>query len=298
MASRSRSPSLSRDRYRSRTRSPTPLSDRSRSPVRRRSFESRSPSRSRSPTPRRNGKHRSESRSWSRGRSASPAVRSTKIVVERLTKNINESHLEEIFGQYGRIKDLDLPVNRSSGLNRGTAYILFDHEADAEDAIAHMHEAQIDGAVINVSIVLPRRKVAEAADSRVHLMVAAEEDSTDLLVRMALAEACRRYRRDTDLDQTPTVLVHSHVLPVDPLVQPLRPEEAEADTEAGRGLTPDPARHPLDAEAEVEVTTLTVVGEALAETAMVATIAVEVDHLAVAVTVVAVVVGAAADIDE
>jgi RNA-binding protein with serine-rich domain 1 len=41
--------------------------------------------------------------------------------------------------------------------NRGTAYILYVHEADAEAAIAHMHEAQLDGAVINVSIVLPRR---------------------------------------------------------------------------------------------------------------------------------------------
>lgn len=42
--------------------------------------------------------------------------------------------------------------------NRGTAYILFEDEADAEAAIAHMHEAQIDGSIINVSIVLPRRK--------------------------------------------------------------------------------------------------------------------------------------------
>ncbi|KAK1573381.1 uncharacterized protein LY79DRAFT_593967 [Colletotrichum navitas] len=154
MASRSRSPS--RGRYRSRTRSLTPLSDRSRSPARRRSYDSRS-SRSRSPTPRRNGRHKSESRSHSRGRTASPA-----IVVERLTKNINEDHLEEIFGQYGRIKDLDLPINRTHGTNRGTAYILYETEGDAEEAIAHMHEAQLDGAVINVSIVLPRRKISPA----------------------------------------------------------------------------------------------------------------------------------------
>lgn len=46
------------------------------------------------------------------------------------------------------------------GTNRGTAYILFDHEADAEAAISHMHEAQVDGATINVSIVLPRRKLS------------------------------------------------------------------------------------------------------------------------------------------
>ena len=48
----------------------------------------------------------------------------------------------------------------SVGTNRGTAYILYDHVDDAEAAIAHMHEAQLDGAVINVSIVLPRRKVS------------------------------------------------------------------------------------------------------------------------------------------
>lgn len=41
--------------------------------------------------------------------------------------------------------------------NRGTAYILYYDPADAEAAIAHMHEAQLDGAILNVSIVLPRR---------------------------------------------------------------------------------------------------------------------------------------------
>ncbi|CZR63675.1 uncharacterized protein PAC_13572 [Phialocephala subalpina] len=51
-----------------------------------------------------------------------------------------------------------MPMNRSFNFNRGTAYILYTSEADAEAAIAHMHESQIDGAVINVSIVLPRRK--------------------------------------------------------------------------------------------------------------------------------------------
>ncbi|SPO00254.1 uncharacterized protein DNG_03099 [Cephalotrichum gorgonifer] len=83
-----------------------------------------------------------------------------QIVVERLTKNITEAHLYEIFGQFGHIRDLDLPMNRQFNTNRGTAYILFSHEPDAETAIAHMHEAQIDGATVNVSIVLPRRKMS------------------------------------------------------------------------------------------------------------------------------------------
>ncbi|KAL8295964.1 hypothetical protein RB597_009019 [Gaeumannomyces tritici] len=181
MASRSRS----RDDHR---RSRSPVSDRSaggsKSPRNRRSpsrGRSRSPSRySRSPSPRRNGRYhdsrsrsRSRSRSGSlspgrgrdtrmrsrsRGASKSPAPRNTKIVVERLTKNVNEDHLQEIFGTYGQIVDLDLPVNRQLGTNRGTAYILYAREPDAEAAIAHMHEGQIDGATVNVSIVLPKRK--------------------------------------------------------------------------------------------------------------------------------------------
>ncbi|RMZ92532.1 hypothetical protein DV736_g249, partial [Chaetothyriales sp. CBS 134916] len=82
---------------------------------------------------------------------------SSKIVVEKLTKNVTEAHLREIFGSYGRIESVDLPLNRQFMTNRGTAYILYDHPSGSESAIAHMHEAQLDGAVITVSIVLPRR---------------------------------------------------------------------------------------------------------------------------------------------
>ncbi|KAI0475755.1 RNA-binding domain-containing protein [Xylariaceae sp. FL0804] len=142
-------------RHRPASRSLTPLSryTRSPSPPRRRASPVRSPSRGR------NGRYRSASRSMSRDReSRSPLRGSTKIVVEKLTKNINEDHLYEIFGQYGPIRDLDLPMNRQFGTNRGTAYILFHHESDAEAAISHMHEANVDGATINVSIVLQRRK--------------------------------------------------------------------------------------------------------------------------------------------
>ncbi|KAI0162046.1 RNA-binding domain-containing protein [Xylariaceae sp. FL1272] len=157
-----------RDRDHYDSRSPTPQSRYTASPPpsRRRRPSSRSPPR--------NGSYRSDSRSLSRGpsrgrsrspnrgrgrtESRSPLRGSTKIVVEKLSKNINEDHLHEIFGRYGPIRDLDLPMSRQFGTNRGTAYILYIHEADAEAAIAHMHEAQLDGNIINVSIVLPRRK--------------------------------------------------------------------------------------------------------------------------------------------
>ncbi|KAL4788985.1 hypothetical protein BDV19DRAFT_41414 [Aspergillus venezuelensis] len=130
---------------------------------------SRSLSRTQSPS---RSRSRGRSRSWSRspvsrsyrdrsyGRSESPpgnAGTSSKIIIEKLTKNVTEPHLLEIFGDFGEIQSVDLPMNHAFMTNRGTAYILYSDPADAEAAIAHMHEAQLDGAVLNVSIVLPKR---------------------------------------------------------------------------------------------------------------------------------------------
>ena len=46
--------------------------------------------------------------------------------------------------------------------NRGTAYIVYTSTPEAETAIAHMHEGQLDGAIISVSIVLPRRRFSRS----------------------------------------------------------------------------------------------------------------------------------------
>ncbi|XRM45971.1 hypothetical protein ABZX51_009033 [Aspergillus tubingensis] len=119
----------------------------SRSPSHNRAL-SRSRSRSRSSAPRRYRK-----KDFSRTPSPSAdASRNSKIVIEKLTKNVTESHLREIFGGFGDIQSLDLPMNKAFMTNRGTAYILYHDPADAEAAIAHMHEAQLDGATLNFNI--------------------------------------------------------------------------------------------------------------------------------------------------
>lgn len=110
---RSRSPHRSpspRSRSRSRSPSRTPNANQGRNgygPGRR---YSRSPSRSRSPNraDRRPYRERSYTRSVSRGRN----VQSSKIVVEKLTRNVHEGHLREIFGSYGTIQSIDLPLNK------------------------------------------------------------------------------------------------------------------------------------------------------------------------------------------
>ena len=145
---RSRSPRRSisprsADRSRSRSRTPTPRAER----YDRRNGGRRSASRTPSPAQPRSrsrsvSRDRGERGGGARGYSRSPArggppprsakVRSSalislhafgshfmradvfffQIVIEKLTKNVTEAHLREIFAVYGSIQDLDMPMNR------------------------------------------------------------------------------------------------------------------------------------------------------------------------------------------
>jgi RNA-binding protein with serine-rich domain 1 len=117
--SRSHTPSRSRSsrrtasprsRSRSRTLSRTPPARNGYRNGRR--SGSRSLTRSRSPS-RGSGDRRYRERNYSRSMSRERAPKqSSKIVVEKLTKNVTDAHLREIFGSYGEIESLELPMNR------------------------------------------------------------------------------------------------------------------------------------------------------------------------------------------
>lgn len=47
-----------------------------------------------------------------------PRKTNKQIVVEKLTKNVTEPHLLEIFGSFGEIQSVDLPMNHACMLMR------------------------------------------------------------------------------------------------------------------------------------------------------------------------------------
>ncbi|RYG60875.1 hypothetical protein EON64_19000, partial [archaeon] len=71
-------------------------------------------------------------------------------------------HLKEIFGHYGRVKDVDLPVDRRNGIPRSYATISFDDEKEAEQAMFHLDGGQIDGNAIKVSFVLVQQRKVDS----------------------------------------------------------------------------------------------------------------------------------------
>ena len=88
----------------------------------------------------------------------------TKLFVDRLTRNVNESHLKEIFGHYGSVVAVDLATDKETNLPlvspasllkhsrvdpmalasmlfdlmQGHAHVTFEHEKDAQQAQVYM----------------------------------------------------------------------------------------------------------------------------------------------------------------
>ncbi|POY70095.1 hypothetical protein BMF94_6869 [Rhodotorula taiwanensis] len=138
--------------------------------------------------PRSQSPARSYSRSPSRSRSPTPNTADT-VRITKLTKNVTSVHLEEIFDVYGKIVDIDLPVNKRLGTHKGTAWVTFASPAAAAKAADYMDSAQVDGSVISVVIEPPSPRVRH-----LHLEVAyqvgvragAAAVARDLLVELAI----------------------------------------------------------------------------------------------------------------
>ena len=66
------------------------------------------------------------------------------VSVSRLTRNVTEAHLREIFSRYGEVKDAYLKSGDKIG------YVKYASSECAEKAVRCMNGGQIDGVVVNV----------------------------------------------------------------------------------------------------------------------------------------------------
>lgn len=64
--------------------------------------------------------------------------------VGHLTQNTSKEVLHEIFTSYGRVTNIELPVDRSNGVTlRGFAYVEFSTAAEAEEAVQCMNGGKL-----------------------------------------------------------------------------------------------------------------------------------------------------------
>ncbi len=80
----------------------------------------------------------------------------TKLFVGSLAFSATEHDLEVAFGEYGSVSEVKIITDRDTSQSRGFAFLTFENDQEAENAIAGMDGAVICGRKINVSIARPK----------------------------------------------------------------------------------------------------------------------------------------------
>uniref|UniRef100_A0A158QC55 RRM domain-containing protein n=1 Tax=Hymenolepis diminuta TaxID=6216 RepID=A0A158QC55_HYMDI len=81
----------------------------------------------------------------------------TKIQVTKLSRNVTQAHIREIFSTWGQVKLVDMPTDHNHPeFHRGYAYVEYITAKAASDAVNYMNGGQIDGQEVNIIEVLSR----------------------------------------------------------------------------------------------------------------------------------------------
>lgn len=123
------------------------------------------------------------------------------LYVGGLAEEVTEDLLRAAFIPFGEIKDVAIPVEREQGKHRGFGFVTFEDAEDAADAIDNMHDAELCGQVLNVTVAKPQAVVDKSK------AVWSAEGWTDdaLEVRLAKGGGARARAAKASLSEAPLV---------------------------------------------------------------------------------------------
>ena len=84
----------------------------------------------------------------------STTMERNKLFVKGLPYSATKESLQELFGQFGEVKDVRI-VTLRNGHSKGLAYVDFAHDSDASKAIVKMDNYVLEGRTISVAISQP-----------------------------------------------------------------------------------------------------------------------------------------------
>jgi RNA recognition motif-containing protein len=80
----------------------------------------------------------------------------TNIFVGNLSFQTTQDELLATFSQYGNVERVNIVTDRDSGQSRGFAFVEMTERRDAENAIASLNGAQLNGRAMNVNEARPK----------------------------------------------------------------------------------------------------------------------------------------------
>eukprot|EP01069_Polyplicarium_translucidae_P000142 Polyplicarium_translucidae@DN1077_c0_g1_i1.p4 len=85
------------------------------------------------------------------------------LYVGGLEEQVNKEILQAAFIPFGDVRNVEIPIDRTTGRHRGFGFVEYEEENDATAAIENMHDSEIYGRVITVNLARsPPRQPGEA----------------------------------------------------------------------------------------------------------------------------------------
>jgi RNA recognition motif-containing protein len=80
----------------------------------------------------------------------------SKIYVGGLPYSATESQLQALFSQHGTVESTRVITDKFTGQSRGFGFVEMSTAQEAKNAIAALHEAQLDGRTLTVNEAKPQ----------------------------------------------------------------------------------------------------------------------------------------------
>ena len=74
-----------------------------------------------------------------------------RLYVGNLSYQSNEESVREAFSAFGEVTDVHVVLDRDTGRSRGFAFVTMDSDSTAQQAIAEMNGAMLDGRALRVN---------------------------------------------------------------------------------------------------------------------------------------------------
>ena len=80
-----------------------------------------------------------------------------KIFVGNLSFKIDEQELQNVFGKFGEITEIKIPTDRESGRARGFAFITFESQQSAQEALS-MDGKELSERAVRVNMATDKKE--------------------------------------------------------------------------------------------------------------------------------------------
>src|SRR5262245_41724780 len=81
-----------------------------------------------------------------------------KLYVGNLSYSVNSSELQKLFGQYGTVASAEVIQDRETGRSKGFGFVEMGTDAEAQAAIAALHDHDHGGRPLTVNEARPREE--------------------------------------------------------------------------------------------------------------------------------------------